>query len=73
LRARVEVVTGFGLVALGVLGLVLPVMPGWILLIPGVVILARHYRWARRLLALVQRKRHRDANQQPPGGGVPGS
>ncbi len=32
------------------LGIILPIMPGWIFLIPGLVILADHFHWARKLL-----------------------
>jgi len=36
--------------SLGLLGLFIPVMPGWLLIIPGLAILAGEYVWARRLL-----------------------
>ncbi|MCC6264344.1 MAG: hypothetical protein IT169_12265 [Bryobacterales bacterium] len=41
---------GIALVALGVTGLILPVMPGWIFLIPGLVILADYFPPIRRLV-----------------------
>jgi uncharacterized membrane protein YbaN (DUF454 family) len=66
MRAHLEILAGFGLVALGILGLALPVMPGWIFLIPGLVILARHFHWARRLLAFVRRKFHAARGKHPP-------
>ncbi len=56
MRAHLEVVAGFSLVVIGLVGLVLPVMPGWIFLIPGLVLLARHFHSARRLLAFVRVK-----------------
>jgi hypothetical protein len=34
----------------GITGLILPVIPGWIWLIPGLMILAREFVWAQRLL-----------------------
>lgn len=34
----------------GVAGLILPIMPGWIFVIPGLVVLGREFHWARRLL-----------------------
>ena len=43
------------LLLLGVIGLVLPLLPGIPLLIAGLVILSREYDWARRLLAKGQR------------------
>jgi uncharacterized membrane protein YbaN (DUF454 family) len=50
LREKLKILSGFGLVLLGIAGLILPVMPGWVFLIPGLVILADHFVWARRLL-----------------------
>jgi len=43
-------VVGLGLVILGILGLILPVMPGWIFLIPGLLILAEYFWPIRRLV-----------------------
>jgi len=48
--------TGWGLVFLGLIGLVMPIMPGWIFLIPGLVILADYFPWARRLVDWAKRK-----------------
>ena len=52
--------------ALGVVGIILPIMPGWIFLIPGLVILSRHYHWARRLLAYARLKYRRTVQRWPP-------
>lgn len=41
---------------LGLTGLLLPVMPGWIFLIPGLIILADHFTWARRLVDWAKEK-----------------
>ena len=38
-----RVVWGFVLVTVGIIGLILPVMPGWVFLIPGLVILSDRY------------------------------
>lgn len=48
--ASLRLVAGIFLTVLGVLGLLLPVLPGWIFLIPGLIILSAHFQWARRLL-----------------------
>jgi putative transmembrane protein PGPGW len=53
-RAALTLV-GFGLVALGLAGLVLPVMPGWILIIAGFAVLSREYAWANSSLAFARR------------------
>ena len=48
-------ILGWILLLLGVIGLVLPLLPGIPLLIAGLVILSREYDWARRVLAKGQR------------------
>lgn len=50
MRAILRIVSGIGLVIIGIIGLILPVMPGWIFLIPGLVILADYFPPVRRLL-----------------------
>ncbi len=54
--AWLRLITGFGLVLLGILGLILPVMPGWIFLIPGLMILAERFPAVRRLLEWAKEK-----------------
>ena len=39
---------GFCLVIIGVIGIILPIMPGWIFLIPGLVILSERYPGVRK-------------------------
>ena len=51
-----ELAAGIGLVVLGIIGLILPIMPGWVFLIPGLVILSRHFHWAKRLLDWARQK-----------------
>ncbi len=50
LREKLRILSGFGLVLLGIVGIILPVMPGWVFLIPGLIILSDHFVWARRIL-----------------------
>lgn len=42
--------TGFGLVLLGIVGLILPIMPGWVFLVPGLMILAEEFPWLDKFL-----------------------
>jgi uncharacterized membrane protein YbaN (DUF454 family) len=42
---------GYGFLALGVLGLFLPILQGVLFLVIGLLILSRHAPWAERLLA----------------------
>jgi uncharacterized membrane protein YbaN (DUF454 family) len=43
---------GFGilLIIVGIIGLILPIMPGWVFIIPGLMILGDYFPPARRLL-----------------------
>jgi uncharacterized membrane protein YbaN (DUF454 family) len=50
LRKILRPFLGFFLVILGVIGLILPIMPGWVFLIPGLIILADYFPPIRRLV-----------------------
>jgi uncharacterized membrane protein YbaN (DUF454 family) len=47
---------GLFLIFLGVLGLILPIMPGWVFLIPGLIILSDHFPSIRRLMDWAKKK-----------------
>lgn len=53
----VRIIAGFALVGLGVIGLFLPVLQGILFIMAGLLLLAREFHWARRLLDWVRRKR----------------
>jgi hypothetical protein len=53
-RAAVTVV-GFILAAVGLAGLLLPILPGWALIIAGLLVLSREYSWAYSALAFSRR------------------
>ena len=53
-RAALTVV-GFALVVVGIAGLVLPILPGWALIISGFVVLSREYSWANSAVAFARR------------------
>ena len=40
----------------GLVGLLLPIVPGWLLIIPGLAILGTEFVWARRLLDTAKAK-----------------
>lgn len=44
------------LVIIGLIGGLIPVLQGWMFGVPGLIILARHFNWARRLLEWVKAK-----------------
>jgi uncharacterized membrane protein YbaN (DUF454 family) len=52
----VRMTIGFCLLGVGALGLVLPVIPGWLALAAGLALLSRDLAWADRLLRHVRRR-----------------
>jgi uncharacterized membrane protein YbaN (DUF454 family) len=50
LRKVVEITLGIILVIIGLIGGLIPVLQGWMFGIPGLLLLARHFKWARRLV-----------------------
>ncbi len=52
----VVVIAGTVLVLGGVIGLLLPVLPGWLLIIPGLAILGTEFVWAATLLDTAKTK-----------------
>lgn len=41
---------GVVLLVVGLLGWALPILPGWLFVIPGLMILGREFHWARKTL-----------------------
>ncbi len=50
MRRWLRIAVGGIMVLAGLFGLALPILPGWIWLIPGLMILAREFTSAKRLL-----------------------
>jgi len=55
-RAVLRIASGIGLLLIGIVGLILPVMPGWVFVIPGLMILADYFPPVRRLLDWAKQK-----------------
>ena len=55
-RRAVITLAGFALVCLGLAGLLLPVLPGWVLIIGGFAVLSREYSWAHSCLTFCRRQ-----------------
>jgi uncharacterized membrane protein YbaN (DUF454 family) len=51
-----KLLSGIGLILIGIVGLILPVMPGWVFIIPGLIILAEYFRPIRRLVDWAKKK-----------------
>ena len=49
-RAVVRITSGIALLLVGVVGLILPIMPGWVFIIPGLMILSDYFPPIKRLL-----------------------
>ena len=49
-RAILRIAAGIALLLVGIAGLILPIMPGWVFIIPGLMILADYFAPAKRLL-----------------------
>jgi hypothetical protein len=56
LRKILRLSSGFGLVIIGIIGLILPVMPGWVFLIPGLLILSEYFPPLKRVLDWAKKK-----------------
>ncbi|MCU0226426.1 MAG: hypothetical protein MUF01_02195 [Bryobacterales bacterium] len=54
---------GIGLLIVGIVGLIVPIMPGWIFVIPGLLILGDYFPPIQRLVHWVKGRFH-EANQQ---------
>ncbi|MDP2990574.1 MAG: hypothetical protein Q8O57_08430 [Kiritimatiellota bacterium] len=52
-RALIRQIAGWTLIAIGVAGLILPVLPGWLFLGAGALLLAPHVRLFRRFAAWI--------------------
>jgi uncharacterized protein YqgC (DUF456 family) len=52
-----RIVGGFVLISVGIVGLFVPVLQGIALIVAGLLLLAREYHWARRVLGWVRGKR----------------
>ncbi|MBI4443361.1 MAG: PGPGW domain-containing protein [Acidobacteria bacterium] len=51
LKRGLRIGAGMVMLLIGLVGWALPLFPGWLFVIPGLVLLAREFHWARRLLA----------------------
>ena len=56
MKKILRISAGVGLVLIGLVGLIMPIMPGWDFIIPGLVILADHSPAVKRLLEWAKAK-----------------
>jgi uncharacterized protein YqgC (DUF456 family) len=55
-NSRARRAVGWALLAVGIAGCILPVIPGILLALAGLVILSRDYVWARKALRYTRRR-----------------
>lgn len=56
LKRSIVLLIGWGLLALGVMGLFLPFLQGVLLLLAGLSVLSSQYAWAQRMLQRLRRR-----------------
>jgi hypothetical protein len=56
MKAAFKILAGIFLILIGLIGLLMPIMPGWLFIIPGLVILAEYFPPIRRLVDWAKRK-----------------
>ncbi len=54
----VRIIAGFALLAFGLVAILIPVLPQVPFIIAGLLLLAREFHWARRLLEWAKRRWH---------------
>lgn len=66
LRRILRLLLGFLLVIIGIIGGFVPILQGWMFLIPGLIILADYFPPIRRLVNWAKRKAGRSTDDPPP-------
>lgn len=50
MKRWLRIVGGVAMLVVGLAGWVLPIVPGWLFVIPGLMLLGREFHWARKTL-----------------------
>ncbi len=68
MKKVLRIAGGILLVLIGIVGIILPIMPGWIFVVPGLVILADYFPAVKRLVDWAKRKleEHDPRQKRPP-------
>jgi uncharacterized membrane protein YbaN (DUF454 family) len=56
LKRWFNILVGLGMLIVGVIGWILPIMPGWVFFVPGLVLLSKEFHWAKKLLGWLRSK-----------------
>ena len=77
MKKILKIASGIGLILIGIVGLILPIMPGWVFIVPGLVILAEYFHPIRRLVDWAKDKLENDVpgwkGKTPPADRPPAS
>jgi hypothetical protein len=65
LRKAIRLATGMLMLLVGIAGLILPILPGWLFIIPGLIVLADYFPPIRRLLDWAKRRARRSGVRVP--------
>ena len=65
LKRVLRIIGGMLLLIAGLIGWVLPVIPGWPLVVPGLMLLSHEFQWARKLLAWLKSKLPKQRSSEP--------
>ena len=63
-RKTVRISLGVGLVILGIIGGLLPILQGWMFMIPGLIILSEYFPGIKKLLDWAKRKAGLDKDKE---------
>ena len=61
-----RIIGGSALLAVGIVGWLLPIIPGWPFVIPGLILLGEEFHWARRTLAWLKKFHPKKSPSEPP-------
>lgn len=72
LRKMLIAVGGSVLIALGLAGLVLPIVPGTVLCVTGLVLWSSEFPWAKKMLARLRQKLDQNIRRRKTSAGTEG-
>ena len=56
MKRWLRIVAGMSMLVVGLAGWLLPIVPGWLFVIPGLMLLGREFHWARKTLAWLKNR-----------------
>ena len=56
MKKTIEIVAGFILIVIGLIGGLIPIFQGWMFGIPGLLLLAKHFKLFKKILKWAKKK-----------------